>query len=80
MLFHDGTAFNAAHGGGSAKGGMWPSALNTEIAEIIASQLGAVGHKPNLKLYALRVAAEKFYCGQEMPISIASWSRYPEPS
>ncbi|MCC6719990.1 MAG: ABC transporter substrate-binding protein [Acetobacteraceae bacterium] len=58
---------------------IWPSEVNTPMAEIIRAQLGAIGIKLNLKVYEVTVATEKFNYGGEAPIFLTSWSRYPEP-
>ncbi len=58
---------------------MWPSEVNTPTAEIVRAQLGAIGIKLNLKVAEVTVATEKFYYGQEAPLFLTSWSRYPEP-
>lgn len=58
---------------------MWPSELNSPTAEIVRAQLGAIGIKLNLKVYEVTVATEKFYYGNDAPVFLTAWSRYPEP-
>lgn len=58
---------------------LWPSEINTPSAEIIRAQLAVIGIKLNLKVYEVTVATERFNYGQETPIYLTSWSRYPEP-
>ena len=66
-------------GGFSLDSITWTSQENIPSAEIVRAQLGQIGIKLNLQVYAVSVATEKFYQGREAPLFLTGWSRYPEP-